>query len=71
MYGRIIRFDDRSGIGVIAADDGQRFRFMRSEVISAADGLAGCDVDFLLAARRPKDIVVMTGSPWTAFGVSR
>jgi hypothetical protein len=32
------------------------------------DALLGEDVDFVSIGNRPMEIIVMSGSPWTAFG---
>jgi hypothetical protein len=45
-----------------------KYRFAKSEIKNLNGHLVGHTVDFLIAARRPKDIFLMTGSPWTAFG---
>lgn len=71
MHGQIIKYDDRIGAGVIAAEDGRRFRFLRSQLLNARDTIVGREVDFVLAARHPVDIIVMSGTVWTAFGDSR
>ena len=68
MYGQITKFRDDIGVGVIAAEDGRRYRFARTEVINGADRLIGQGVDFLIVASRPRQIIMMSGSPWTAFG---
>ena len=68
MYGQITKFSDKVGFGVIEAEDGSKYRFEKGEVQNLNGRLVGHSVDFLVAARRPKDIILMTGSPWTAFG---
>ena len=68
MYGRITKFSDRVGYGVIEAEDGSKYRFDKTEIKNLDGRLVGHSVDFDVAARRPKDIFLMTGSPWTAFG---
>ncbi len=68
MYGRITKFSDKVGFGVIEAEDGSKYRFEKAEIKNLNGRLVGHNVDFLVAARRPKDIILMTGSPWTAFG---
>lgn len=70
MYGQIVKFHERLGFGVIRTEDGQQFRFARNEVKNPNGKLVGYDVDFLLESRRPKEIFLMQGSPWTAFGPS-
>ena len=68
MYGQITKFRDDLGIGVIAAENGRKYRFAKAALIAAARPRIGEDVDFLLIASRPKQIVLMSGSAWTAFG---
>jgi cold shock CspA family protein len=68
MHGQITKFSDTVGFGVIEAEDGAKYRFAKTEVMNLNGKLVGHSVDFVVAARRPKDIILMTGSPWTAFG---
>jgi hypothetical protein len=68
MYGQITKFRRELGTGVIRAEDGRKFRFATAELMNRSDELVGHGVDFLLADRQPRKIVVLTGSPWTAFG---
>ena len=68
MYGEIIKFRPDLGVGVIAAEDGRRYRFERSQVVGSARDLVGKNVEFIDDARRPRRIVVMSGALWTAFG---
>jgi cold shock CspA family protein len=68
MHGRITKFSDKVGFGVIEAEDGAKYRFAKTEVMNLNGRLVGHSVDFVVAARRPKEIILMTGSPWTAFG---
>ena len=68
MHGRITKFSDEVGFGVIEADDGSKYRFAKTEIKNLNGHLVGHTVDFLVAARRHKEIFLMTGSPWTAFG---
>jgi hypothetical protein len=68
MHGHIIKFDHHLGYGVIAAEDGNRFRFAKSEIKNPNGKLVGYDVDFLVESRRPKEIFLMHGTPWDAFG---
>jgi cold shock CspA family protein len=67
MHGQITRFSEEVGYGVIEAEDGSRYRFAKSEVVNLNGHLIGHSVDFVVAARRPKDIILMTGTPWTVF----
>lgn len=68
MYGQITKFRDDIGVGVIEAEDGRKYRFAKTEVVNTADRLIGQGVDFLIVASRPRQIIMMSGSPWTAFG---
>jgi len=68
VHGRITKFSNEVGFGVIEADDGSKYRFAKTEIKNLNGHLVGHTVDFLVAARRPKEIFLMTGSPWTAFG---
>jgi cold shock CspA family protein len=67
MHGQITRFSEEVGYGVIEADDGSKYRFAKSEVVNLNGHLIGHSVDFVVAARRPKHIILMTGSPWSVF----
>jgi hypothetical protein len=68
MYGKITKFRDDLGIGVIEAGDGRKYRFAKSAIRNPSGALTGEFVDFELDSRRPRDIILMTGSAWTAFG---
>ncbi len=70
MQGQIIRFDATLGQGVISTEEGQRYRFQCGEIRNPNGKLVGLDVDFLVESRRPKDIILLHGSPWQAFGSS-
>jgi cold shock CspA family protein len=68
MQGQITKYRDDLGFGIIETDDGRRYRFTKQQVKNSAEALIGQDVDFVLSARRPVDIIMMSGSPWSAFG---
>lgn len=68
MNGQITKFRKDLGVGVIEAEDGRRYRFTEAQVVNGSQQIAGESVDFLLVGCRPAEIIVMTGSPWTAFG---
>jgi cold shock CspA family protein len=68
MHGRIEKFSAKDGFGVIQAEDGSRYRFTKTEVVNLNGKLVGHSVDFIVSQRRPKEIILMTGSPWTVFG---
>jgi hypothetical protein len=67
MYGQITKFRDDLGIGVIAAENGRKYRFAKTALIAAARACIGEEVDFLLIASRPSQIVLLSASAWTAF----
>jgi len=68
MQGQITKYRDDLGFGIIEADDGSRYRFAKHQLKNSAEVLIGQDVDFVLSAKRPTDIIMLSGSPWTAFG---
>jgi hypothetical protein len=68
VHGRITKFSEEIGFGVIEADDGGKYRFAKSEIKNFNGRIVGHTVDFLVAARRGKEIFLMTGTPWTSFG---
>lgn len=68
MLGEITKYREDLGFGIIATNDGRRYRFARKQVISAAADLVGQEVDFVIAANQPAEIIVVSGSPWAAFG---
>jgi hypothetical protein len=68
MYGQITKFRHDIGIGVIAAENGRSYRFAKSELLNDGAKLIGDNVDFIIVASRPRQIIRMSGSPWTAFG---
>ncbi len=70
MHGHIVKFRDDLGFGVIKTDDGSSFRFERSEIRNPNGRLVGLDADFLLDSRQARDIILMHGSAWNAFGGS-
>lgn len=70
MQGQITKFHRTMGVGVITAEDGSKFRFTESEVVNLNGRLVGHEVDFEVEARRPREIILMTGSPWSVFGRS-
>lgn len=67
MYGRITKFRKDIGAGVIVTNDGEKFRFRSKNVVNANGKWVGHEVDFLANTRQPKEIVVLTGSPWSVF----
>ena len=68
MQGQITKFRRDIGVGVITAEDGQKFRFTEEEVVNLNGRLVGHEVDFLVDTRRPQEIILLTGTPWNVFG---
>ena len=68
MYGQITKFREDMGVGVIDAEDGCKYRFAKDEILNEVDPLIGEGADFLIVASRPRQIILMSGSTWTAFG---
>lgn len=68
MLGEITKYRDDLGSGVIVADDGRRYRFTRKQILSVASDLVGQEVDFIISSHQPAEIIVVSGSPWMAFG---
>ena len=67
MYGHITKFDERLQVGVIATNDGRKFRFNKDQVVNQNGRLGGHEVDFLVYGVCPLDIILLTGSPWQVF----
>ncbi len=67
MQGQIVKFHDDIDVGIIVAENGRKFRFKKSEVVNLNGKLVGHDVDFVADKTAPKDIILMTGSPWSVF----
>lgn len=67
MHGTITKFRSDLGIGVIAADNGRKYRFSRQNVLNPRGDLVGHTVDFVGSSTSPRDIVVMAGSAWNVF----
>jgi len=69
MFGSITKYKANIGVGVIVTEDGQKFRFTKDEIVNVNGRVVGHDVDFEIGGiARPKDIILMTGSPWSVFG---
>jgi hypothetical protein len=71
MDGEIVKYSERLGQGVIRSADGTRFRFKSNSIRNLAGKLVGTEVDFLVESRQPRDIFLLKGSPWMAFGSKR
>lgn len=67
MHGHITKFSKKLGVGVIKAENGRKYRFSDAEVVNVNGRLVGHDVDFLLNSARAKDVILLTGSPWSVF----
>jgi hypothetical protein len=68
MFGQITKFRDDIGVGVITAENGRKYRFAKDALISAPRPPLGEEVDFVVVASRPREIIMLSGSPWKAFG---
>lgn len=70
MYGQITKFHDSLQVGVIATDDGRKFRFNKTDVVNLNGRLVGHEVDFIGGGSgyRPSEIILLTGTPWQVFG---
>lgn len=68
MYGEITKFRKDIGFGVIVAEDGRKFRFADSDILNRAEMREGREVNFEISGLKPQGIIVIAGSPWTAFG---
>lgn len=68
MNGRITKFYSKIGVGIIAAEDGRKFRFHAGDLTNRSQPNSGIEVDFVVSAGRPRDIIPLCGSPWTVFG---
>lgn len=68
MYGEIKKFRHDLGVGIICAEDGRRFRFQGGEIRNRLEDLEGNEVHFEVGEFKARNIVVLAGSPWAAFG---
>jgi hypothetical protein len=68
MIGHITKFYSTIGVGIIASEDGRKFRFHSRDLANRAASVSGVEVDFEVRSGRPRDIISLTGSPWSAFG---
>lgn len=68
MIGRITKFYRHIGVGIITAEDGRKFRFHSRDLTNRAGRSSGVEVDFEIRSGSPREIIPLTGSPWTAFG---
>jgi hypothetical protein len=71
MDGQIVKYSERLQQGVIRSADGALFRFKSSSIRNLGGKLVGTEVDFLVESRQPRDIFLLQGSPWMAFGLAR
>lgn len=65
MKGRILHYDDNTGVGQISGDDGVRYNFSRANLQRLVPIGAGVEVDFDVDGRDAKEIYVLA-SPATA-----
>jgi hypothetical protein len=71
MQGHITKYRPDLGVGIIATEDGQRFRFAASSLVNPEGDLIAAEVDFERADGRADDIILLRGNPWTVFGASQ
>ncbi len=71
LYGRVQSFRSDFGVGIIAADDGRKYRFQRRDLINAQTDLDGQPVHFAVAGLKPQSIIVLNGSPFAVFASAR
>jgi hypothetical protein len=70
MHGQITKYRADLGCGVIEADDGRKFRFVKGAIVNPDGGLVGSSVDFLVVGSQPAEIIMLRGSPWTVFAAA-
>lgn len=68
MYGEIKKFRGDLGVGVIVAENGRSYRFEQKAILNSPHDLEGQEVHFELGELQARQIVVLAGSPWAAFG---
>lgn len=68
MEGRVTKFYRDLGVGIIAAENGRKYRFRTDKVMNRHLPIANQEVDFEVDGGHPTRIIVLAGSPWTAFG---
>ncbi len=68
MYGEIKKYRRDLGVGVIAAEDGRSYRFERNSILNRREDLEGQEVYFDLGGLKAREVIVLAGSPWAAFG---
>lgn len=68
MYGEIKKFRRDLGVGIIRAENGRSYRFDTGEIRNRLESLEGHEVHFELGGLKARDIIVLAGSPWAAFG---
>ncbi|MCF8878942.1 DUF805 domain-containing protein [Hyphobacterium sp. SN044] len=59
MRGEVLRYDDAIGEGLISGDDGQRYRFQRSDLMQLEPIFQGTRVDFQIVDGRATEIVIV------------
>ncbi len=68
MYGEITKFRSDLGVGIIKSEDGRKYRFEQSAILNRRDDLEGVEVYFDANAIKAREVIVLAGSPWAAFG---
>ncbi|MGD9785323.1 MAG: hypothetical protein AB7E80_06735 [Hyphomicrobiaceae bacterium] len=70
IQGEITKFRADIGVGVIRAENGRKYRFTPSDIVNVRPDLVGASVDFIAEASRPREIIVLKGSPFAVFGTA-
>ncbi len=68
MYGEITKFRPDLGVGVIKAEDGRKYRFDQSAIRNHNANFEGVEVYFDTGSAKARNVIVLAGSPWVAFG---
>ncbi|HVZ04176.1 hypothetical protein [Hyphomicrobium sp.] len=68
MYGEIKKFHGDLGVGIISAENGRTYRFDYNEILNRSEDLEGQEVHFEIGDLKAREIIVLAGSPWMAFG---
>lgn len=71
MDGLIVKYSRQLRQGIIHGADGRRYRFKSDSIRNIGGKLVGTEVDFLVESQQPRDIFLLRGSPWAAFGARR
>ncbi len=63
MRGKILAYDDKEGSGIISGDDGNRYSFVRGDLMGGVRvAIPGKEVDFQINGDRAVDVFVVPSS---------